>query len=245
MNTSLASETTETSQRHLRFHEPHAHLSSAFGDDWFGVRAEGFARFFGTPTFLIGQTILVAIWITLNAAGLTRFDVFPFILLNLAFSLQAAYAAPLILLAQTRQSDRDKAHADADAKHREALAQAGVERPAARGDSVGADHRPGGAEHEPHPHHSGAEPGHQTAHRRDPPQSRRRVSRSSAPFYPQVSLALAFPELGPESCARRNLRRYLGATVRRSGHPRPATPNLSHHPGEHAPEKLPHHSTRT
>ena len=128
MNTSLASETPETSQRHLRFHEPHAHLSSAFGDDWFGVRAEGFARFFGTPTFLIGQTILVAIWITLNGAGLTRFDVFPFILLNLAFSLQAAYAAPLILLAQTRQSDRDKAHADADAKHREALAQAGVER---------------------------------------------------------------------------------------------------------------------
>ena len=62
------------------------------------------------------------------SVGLTRFDVYPFILLNLAFSLQAAYAAPLILLAQTRQSDRDKAHADADAKHREALAQASIER---------------------------------------------------------------------------------------------------------------------
>jgi uncharacterized membrane protein len=106
----------------------HAHLSSAFGDDWFGVRAEGFARFFGTPTFLIAQTVLVIIWIALSVAGLTRFDVYPFILLNLAFSLQAAYAAPLILLAQTRQSDRDKAHADADAMHREALAQASTER---------------------------------------------------------------------------------------------------------------------
>ena len=60
--------------------------------------------------------------------GVTQFDVYPFILLNLAFSLQAAYAAPLILLAQTRQADRDKAHADADAQHREALAAASLER---------------------------------------------------------------------------------------------------------------------
>ncbi len=56
--------------------------------------------------------------------GFTKFDIYPFILLNLAFSLQAAYAAPLILLAQTRQADRDKVHADADAQHREALAMA-------------------------------------------------------------------------------------------------------------------------
>src|SRR4029077_15631935 len=90
--------------------------------------AEGFARFFGTPTFLIAQTVLVAIWIVLNVVGLTAFDVYPFILLNLAFSLQAAYAAPLILLAQTRQADRDKALADADAQHRESLAAASQER---------------------------------------------------------------------------------------------------------------------
>jgi len=128
MRTSVASKAPAVPRHHLRFHEPHAHLSSAFGDDWFGVRAEGFARFFGTPTFLIAQTVLVLIWIALNVAGFTRFDIYPFILLNLAFSLQAAYAAPLILLAQTRQSDRDKAHADADAKHREALAQASIER---------------------------------------------------------------------------------------------------------------------
>ena len=113
---------------HFRFHAPHAHLSSVFGDDWFGVRAEAFARFFGTPTFLIAQTVVVGIWIALNVAGLTAFDVYPFILLNLAFSLQAAYAAPLILLAQTRQADRDKVHTDADAQHREALARASLER---------------------------------------------------------------------------------------------------------------------
>src|SRR5438552_13430539 len=128
MRTSTASEAPAAPRHHFRFHESHAHLSSAFGDDWFGVRAEGFARFFGTPTFLISQTVLVIVWIVLNVVGLTQFDVYPFILLNLAFSLQAAYAAPLILLAQTRQSDRDKAHADADARHRESLAQASVER---------------------------------------------------------------------------------------------------------------------
>jgi uncharacterized membrane protein len=109
---------------YFRFHAPHAHLQSIFGDDWFALKAEAFARFFGTPAFLIGQTALVAVWITLNTAGIFKFDIYPFILLNLAFSLQAAYAAPLILLAQTRQADRDKVHADADARHREALADA-------------------------------------------------------------------------------------------------------------------------
>ena len=113
---------------HFRFHLPHLHLSSAFGDDWFALKAEGFARFFGTPVFLVGQTLIVMIWIGLNVAGVTGFDVYPFILLNLAFSLQAAYAAPLILLAQTRQADRDKVHSEADAKHREDLATASAER---------------------------------------------------------------------------------------------------------------------
>ena len=100
---------------------PHAHLDSVFGSDWFGLKAEAFARFFGTPTFLIAQTIIVAIWILLNAVGWTNFDIYPFILLNLAFSTQAAYAAPLILLAQTRQADRDKMNSIADAQHREEL----------------------------------------------------------------------------------------------------------------------------
>jgi len=113
----------DNSGHHLRFHAPLAHLAPAFGADTFGAKAEGFARFFGTPTFLIGQTVIVVVWIAANVAGFARFDLYPFILLNLAFSLQAAYAAPLILLAETRQADRDKAHAEADALHREALAE--------------------------------------------------------------------------------------------------------------------------
>jgi uncharacterized membrane protein len=119
---------SEQESHFLRFHIPHKHLGSVFGDDWFALKAEAFARFFGTPIFLVAQTLIVAVWIALNAFGFTRFDVYPFILLNLAFSLQAAYAAPLILLAQTRQADRDKAHATADAQHREALAQASQQR---------------------------------------------------------------------------------------------------------------------
>jgi uncharacterized membrane protein len=122
------SETASVFKHHFRFHAPHTHLGSVFGDTWFGTKAEAFARFFGTPTFLLGQTVVVAVWIAVNATGITHFDIYPFILLNLAFSLQAAYAAPLILLAQTRQADRDKAHADADARHREDLAAASMER---------------------------------------------------------------------------------------------------------------------
>ncbi len=117
-----------TEQYLYRFHRPHLHLASVFGDDWFALKAEAFARLFGTPRFLIGQTIVVVVWIFVNVAGLTRFDIYPFILLNLAFSLQAAYAAPLILLAQTRQADRDKAHAIADAEHLEDLHHASKER---------------------------------------------------------------------------------------------------------------------
>ena len=104
------------------------HLNSLFGGDWFALKAEAFARFFGTPVFLVVQTVIVAFWIGMNVMGFAKFDVYPFILLNLAFSLQAAYAAPLILLAQTRQADRDKVHAESDAQHREALAAASEER---------------------------------------------------------------------------------------------------------------------
>ena len=107
---------------HRRFHRVHDHLASIYGDGWFGAKAEAFARYFGTPLFLVAQTGVVLVWVAINVAGLTAFDPYPFILLNLAFSLQAAYAAPMILLAQTRQADRDKAHADADAQHREDLA---------------------------------------------------------------------------------------------------------------------------
>jgi uncharacterized membrane protein len=112
-----------TPSDHNRFHRRHEHLTSAFGNDRFAKQAEAFARFFGTPLFLGAQTLFVIIWMVINLLGLTAFDPYPFILLNLAFSLQAAYAAPLILLAQTRQAERDKANADADARHREHIAQ--------------------------------------------------------------------------------------------------------------------------
>jgi uncharacterized membrane protein len=105
---------TNTDKNGFVIHKP-------FGNDLFGYWAEGFARFFGTPGFLIGQTIFVAIWIGINVVGITTFDLYPFILLNLAFSTQAAYAAPLILLAQTRQAERDKAWERTDAEHREEL----------------------------------------------------------------------------------------------------------------------------
>src|SRR4051794_18859305 len=89
------------------------HVHSPFGTDRFGQAAERFARFFGTPRFIIGQTLIVLVWIGLNVVAINaRWDPYPFILLNLAFSTQAAYAAPLILLAQTRQADRDKAAAE-------------------------------------------------------------------------------------------------------------------------------------
>jgi uncharacterized membrane protein len=91
-----------------------------FGDDAFGRRAEHAARFFGTPRYILGQSVVVMIWIAINAAAAgLRWDPYPFILLNLAFSTQAAYAAPLILLAQTRQADRDKASVDQLEAHRE------------------------------------------------------------------------------------------------------------------------------
>ena len=124
------SQATTTPVDHLRFHRPHAHLAPTFGNDKFALRAEAFARFFGTPTFLGAQTLIVVAWVCLNLSGFTHFDAYPFILLNLAFSLQSAYAAPLILLAQTRQAARDKAQTDADAQHREALAIANSERQA-------------------------------------------------------------------------------------------------------------------
>jgi len=82
----------------------------------FGRFAEAIARFIGTARFLVLQTIVVIGWIGWNALLPTnlRFDEFPFIFLTLALSLQAAYAAPLILLAQNRQTDRDRISLDED-----------------------------------------------------------------------------------------------------------------------------------
>ena len=100
-------------------------MSRPFGDDRFGLLAEKAARFFGTPRYILGQTFVVALWIILNSVALIHhWDPTPFIMLNLIFSTQAAYAAPLILLAQTRQADRDKIHGDRIEKGHTALERA-------------------------------------------------------------------------------------------------------------------------
>jgi uncharacterized membrane protein len=102
-------------------------LLGAFGNDAFGRLAEKAARFFGTPQYIVGQTVAVLAWVVLNSTQVHlgfAWDVYPFIALNLLFSLQAAYAAPLILLAQTRQADRDKIHTDRIAKNHDRLEQA-------------------------------------------------------------------------------------------------------------------------
>ena len=83
----------------------------------FGQRlADSVATGMGSWRFIIWQTIIVAIWMTLNVILIRahQWDGYPFILLNLVFSTQAAYAAPIIMMAQNRQSERDRAQADAD-----------------------------------------------------------------------------------------------------------------------------------
>jgi uncharacterized membrane protein len=83
--------------------------------DAFGAASEKVARYFGTARFLVTQTAIVAVWIALNVvAASVRWDPYPFILLNLAFSTQAAYAAPFILLSQNRQADRDRVQIQED-----------------------------------------------------------------------------------------------------------------------------------
>jgi len=85
-----------------------------------GRFGESFARFLGTGRYLAIQTVFVIVWILLNLFALTlQWDPYPFILLNLAFSTQAAYAAPLILLAQNRQENRDRVSLEEDRRRAE------------------------------------------------------------------------------------------------------------------------------
>jgi len=85
-------------------------MPAQFTEEAFGVISEKFARFMGTPYFLIGMTVFVLAWVGWNVVAPrdARFDEYPFIFLTLMLSLQASYAAPLILLAQNRQADRDR-----------------------------------------------------------------------------------------------------------------------------------------
>lgn len=98
-------------------------LRPEFDGDTFGRFAETFARFMGTARFLVYMTGFIIVWITINVVGIfgLSWDVYPFILLNLIFSTQASYAAPLILLAQNRQADRDRVQYQEDRKRDERL----------------------------------------------------------------------------------------------------------------------------
>jgi uncharacterized membrane protein len=92
------------------WHETH-HETLSFGHKIADVVAKGM----GSWRFIIIQTILVILWMSLNIVAFTyHWDVYPFILLNLLFSTQAAYAAPIIMMSQNRQSERDRIQAQAD-----------------------------------------------------------------------------------------------------------------------------------
>jgi uncharacterized membrane protein len=95
-------------------------LTPQFDVEAAGRFGESFARFLGTGRYLAMQTVFVVVWILLNLFALSlRWDPYPFILLNLAFSTQAAYAAPLILLAQNRQENRDRVALEEDRRRAE------------------------------------------------------------------------------------------------------------------------------
>src|ERR687894_679034 len=111
----MAESHSQYSARRLDLPRGPRRLTPRVDPDAFARFSERIARFLGTGRFLAVQTVVVIVWIALNLAAVSlRWDPYPFILLNLAFSTQAAYAAPLILLAQNRQDDRDRISLEED-----------------------------------------------------------------------------------------------------------------------------------
>jgi uncharacterized membrane protein len=105
----MAEPHSQYSARRLDLPRGPRRLTPRMDPDAFARFSERTARLLGTGRFLAAQTVVVVVWITINLVAVSlRWDPYPFILLNLAFSTQAAYAAPLILLAQNRQDDRDR-----------------------------------------------------------------------------------------------------------------------------------------
>lgn len=112
---------TERGNRSARLDQPREARRSLFtkpqiDPDTFGRFAEKFARNMGTAKFLVYMTVFVLLWIAFNIVGILghKWDIYPFIFLTLMLSLQASYAAPLILLAQNRQTDRDRVALEQD-----------------------------------------------------------------------------------------------------------------------------------
>jgi uncharacterized membrane protein len=103
--------------RHAHQHAPLRNVNQAADQSMtFGERAsDGFAAVMGSWTFIIAQSIILVFWVALNVtAWMLHWDPYPFILLNLALSLEAAYAAPIIMMSQNRQADKDRLAAEED-----------------------------------------------------------------------------------------------------------------------------------
>lgn len=110
MNIKKSTKTQESKEIQTNWHETHS-ASLTFGSRV----ADSVAKSMGSWRFIIIQTILVILWMGLNLVGyIYHWDAYPFILLNLLFSTQAAYAAPIIMMSQNRQNDRDRVQAQAD-----------------------------------------------------------------------------------------------------------------------------------
>ncbi|MFM9370347.1 DUF1003 domain-containing protein [Streptomyces sp. Da 82-17] len=115
---------TEPGRPRIRLDQPRPprrRLLPEYDPEAFGRLSEKIARFLGTGRFIVWMTVLIIVWVLWNVAGPThlRFDEYPFIFLTLMLSLQASYAAPLILLAQNRQDDRDRVNLEQDRKQNE------------------------------------------------------------------------------------------------------------------------------
>lgn len=116
--------TAATRAPHARLDQPRPprhRILPEWDPEAFGRLSERIARFIGTGRFLAGMTVVIVVWLLWNIAAPRdlRFDEYPFIFLTLALSLQASYAAPLILLAQNRQDDRDRVNLEQDRKQNE------------------------------------------------------------------------------------------------------------------------------
>ncbi|MFG3104687.1 DUF1003 domain-containing protein [Streptomyces sp. NPDC048182] len=100
---------------------PRRRILPEWDPEAFGRLSERIARFLGTGRFIVWMTVVIILWVVWNIAapGGMRFDTYPFIFLTLMLSLQASYAAPLILLAQNRQDDRDRVNLEQDRKQNE------------------------------------------------------------------------------------------------------------------------------
>ncbi|MET8946237.1 DUF1003 domain-containing protein [Streptomyces sp. NPDC004542] len=120
----LAGATAATRQRAPRLDQPSQprhRILPEWDPEAFGRLSEKIARFLGTGRFIVWMTVVIVMWVLWNVAApaALRFDQYPFIFLTLMLSLQASYAAPLILLAQNRQDDRDRVNLEQDRKQNE------------------------------------------------------------------------------------------------------------------------------